>query len=93
MSRFDPKLQSKGARVLGDPYRHIWLTRKVTETAGIDLDGALRTGELSRRGFARVVTRCRAAGCGGQCARHLQQGAAGIPEFCANKDVLRDLEG
>lgn len=93
MSCQTPPDPAKSRKVLGDPFRHIWLTRKVAEGAGIDLDGALGSGDLTKQTYAAMVTRCRAAGCDRPCALHVQAGMPDVPEFCANGELLQRLQG
>ena len=93
MSRFDGPLKGKGKPVLGDAYRHIWLTRKVAEGAGVDLDAALRDGRLSKSEHAQMVTRCRLAGCDCPCTLHINgPDRDKLPGFCANKSKFEDLK-
>lgn len=92
MSRFDGPLKGKGKPVLGDAHRHIWLTRKVAEGIGVDLDRALRSGQISKQGYAQMVTRCRLAGCDCPCTLHVHSADRDkVPSFCVNKDVFKAL--
>ncbi|MGR3759962.1 DUF6455 family protein [Roseobacteraceae bacterium NS-SX3] len=86
---------TKGAAELGQFHRHFWLTRSVAAAAGTDLNAAMQEGRLSGIEFARMLARCREAGCGKTCAlwlttRAAQEGKA--PDFCANRAALEALK-
>ncbi|WP_367648774.1 DUF6455 family protein [Ruegeria arenilitoris] len=80
---------------LGDVEKHFWLTRSVARCMDISLTEAMAEGRLSANEYSRIVTRCRAANCSGQCEVWLSQQqaqAASAPEFCANADRLNALK-
>ena len=93
MSRYEGPLKGKAKPLLGDPFRHIWLTRKVAEGAGVDFDAALHEGLLSKHEHMQMVTKCRLAGCDGPCALHIHgPDRDKAPGFCANKDIFERLQ-
>ncbi|CUH76779.1 hypothetical protein TRM7557_01057 [Tritonibacter multivorans] len=93
MSRHEGPFNGKGKPVLGDAYRHIWLTRKVAEGIGVDLDAAMRDGLITRQDHTQMVTRCRLAGCDCPCTLHVH-GAdrEKVPGYCANKAIFETLK-
>lgn len=88
----DLKPEPRTRGVLGNIYRHLWLVKRLANSAEIDLDTALASGQLNQKDFAQMVTRCRASGCDGACALHLSKLRPGeqgeVPSFCAIYDAL-----
>ncbi|UWQ34022.1 hypothetical protein K3555_05850 [Leisingera sp. M527] len=83
------------ARSLGNIFRHLWLLRAVAGAAGVDLDHAVKTGQLNGLDYARMVTACRGAGCSQSCALWIStrrdDGTPAVPEFCPTGDVFQRL--
>ena len=80
---------------LGDPARHFWMTRSVARAMGVSLSEAMAEGTLSQKGYADLVTRCRAchfveecqAWLGQQCTR-----ADAAPECCQHAALFQHLK-
>ncbi|WP_027258174.1 DUF6455 family protein [Leisingera aquimarina] len=83
------------ARSLGNIFRHLWLLRAVARAAGVDLDQAVKAGQLSCLDYARMVTSCRGAGCSKSCALWISarrdDDAPAVPEFCPTAAVFQRL--
>ncbi|WP_291737706.1 DUF6455 family protein [Leisingera sp. F5] len=83
------------ARSLGNIFRHLWLLRAVAKAAGVDLDHAVKTGQLNGLDYARMVTACRGAGCSQSCALWISTRRGGdtpaVPEFCPAAAVFKRL--
>ncbi|QAX29006.1 DUF6455 family protein [Leisingera sp. NJS204] len=82
------------AQSLGNIFRHLWLLRAVAGAAGVDLDHAVKTGQLNGLDYARMVTSCRGAGCSKSCALWISArrgGTPAVPEFCPAAAVFKRL--
>lgn len=71
--------------------RHERLFRRMADRNGADLDLALLVGATSEGELHEATQAC--IGCTGpsRCEALLDGGVTGIPSFCRNKDMIRDL--
>ncbi|MGH1424474.1 MAG: DUF6455 family protein [Pseudooceanicola sp.] len=82
---------------LGDVKRHFWLVKRMAKANGVDVNAAVRSGQLSESDWADVVTRCRTCSHPDTCEYRLAEGelaqdhAPRIPDFCENRDLFRSL--
>lgn len=76
---------------LGDVHYHYWLTLGMARAVGVSLTDALYEGQISRRQYADIVTRCRLCewncGCTEWLARQTDI-ADEVPESCVNHDTF-----
>ncbi|SPF81164.1 DUF6455 family protein [Pseudoprimorskyibacter insulae] len=79
---------------LGDPVHHFWLTRSVARVLGLNLADEMRSGHLSEKDYAGMITRCRTCPHVAACQEWLSDchagGTAPLAE-CRNSDLLTAL--
>ena len=79
---------------LGAIDRHFFLTQGVARAMGISLTQAIAEGRLTVEEYGRMVTRCRASDCSGNCEAWLacqKARAAEAPPDCVNSETLNRL--
>ncbi|MBT8154932.1 hypothetical protein KMP13_13775 [Epibacterium ulvae] len=80
---------------LGQVHRHMWLTKEVAASVGVDLSAAMHSGQLDPRNYSNLVTQCRSSGCDNTCALHVSALPSGrqdeVQDFCPNKALLDRL--
>ena len=74
---------------LGNPALHMTLTSMAARNAGLDLNTALASGQLTANAHAKMITRCRSCPVAGTCEVQLAQGV--VPEGCPNAEVFEAL--
>lgn len=77
---------------LGQLHRHIWLTKEVAASVGVDLSAAMHSGDLDPRCYSQMVTKCRRGNCDRACALHLEKlknrKQNEVQSFCPNKAAI-----
>ncbi|RAP41422.1 hypothetical protein BYZ73_10795 [Rhodovulum viride] len=66
--------------------KHFWLTQGMARTIGVNLNDALRSGQLGRGEYSELVAACAHCGRAEECMRwmgHQVTGADRLPEWCA----------
>ncbi|OLS52367.1 DUF6455 family protein [Rhodovulum sulfidophilum] len=75
--------------------QHFWLTQGMARTIGVNLNHALRSGQLGRGEYSELVARCchcgRAEACMGWMG-HQVSGADCPPDWCAVRCSLKALK-
>jgi len=80
---------------VGDLYRHMWLTKAVSEAVGVNLSESRGEGHLEVLDYSRMLINCRNAACAKTCALWLTQQqdiANAPPDFCVNRETLKRLK-
>ena len=94
-AKVKPIQRPREEKVLGNMYRHMWLTHEVARSVGVDLSASMHNGSLDPRRYSEIVTKCRASGCDRTCALHLSVLKNGkqkeVQDYCANKDLIESL--
>lgn len=80
---------------LGQVHRHMWLTKEVAASIGLDLSAAMHSGQLDPRHYSQLVTQCRSSSCDNACALHVSALPGGrqdeVQGFCPNKKLFDQL--
>lgn len=78
---------------LGCPSDHFHLSSAVARKLGFSFAEAVAEGKISPRGYADLITRCRACPFVEDCANWIEGGAKpdGAPTCCLNKDHMDSL--
>lgn len=74
--------------------RHFWLTQGMARSIGLDLNRALRSGELPRDAYSQMIASCCDCDCSGACIAWMAQqggGATAPPDFCPIAGALKRL--
>ncbi len=80
---------------MGDPARHLWMTRSVARTMGVSLSEAMAEGRLSHKDYADLVTNCRSCCFVETCEQWLaeQSGRAdAAPPCCQHAQLFSSLK-
>lgn len=74
--------------------RHFWLTQGMARAVGVNLNEAIRTGELERADYAQLIAECCTCAHCGKCLTWLATNGAGAaqqPDYCAMGPLLERL--
>lgn len=71
--------------------KHERLFRRMADRNGADLDLAVMVGAVTEGEVHDATLACTACTSPGCCEALLDDGVTGIPSFCRNKDMIRDL--
>lgn len=74
--------------------RHFWLTQGMARTVGVNLNQALRTGQVGRDDYAQLIAECCNCTHCKECMAWLAAhggGAEQAPDYCAMGRILSKL--
>lgn len=74
--------------------RHFWQTQGMARAVGVNLNSALKSGQLRRRDYAQTIAECCNCAHYQPCLSWLARNGAEAtrpPAFCALSDLLEEL--
>ncbi len=71
--------------------RHARLMDRMADRNGADLELALQCGVLSPGELRAAVLSCSSCTLPDACEARLNDGTAGVPEYCRNGDMIRSI--
>lgn len=79
---------------LGNPRAHFLLTLGMAKAVGADLSLALRDKKITQSEYSTLINRCRGCDNVRLCSQTLASPDGpldGVPDYCANRDLLTAL--